>query len=340
MILLIIAALTAASGNATTARRLASHLSRRHRVHLIDANQTSLAELKTLVEREQIEACLGLHALLSGPYLHALGLPYALILGGTDLYQQMHPLHQVQMARAVRSAKTIIAFSQQNLHQAGQRWEGISERSVCLPQAVDVSEMDRSFDLHQRLGIDPLCRVVLLPAGIRHIKDPLHLAGAFSLLHQQDPQVVFGIVGPVLEPDFALDVIDTIRKLRGVHYVDGLPRPQMLGAMARASVVLNTSLAEGMSGTILEAMALGVPVVARHNDGNDSLLSHGETGYLYNEPQEAVTYVQELLARPERGVAMAAACKLRLQERHSIEQEFQSYQAILLKICEAGQGTD
>jgi hypothetical protein len=37
---------------------------------------------------------------------------------------------------------------------------------------------------------------------------------------------------------------------------------------------------------------------------------------------------------------MAAACKLRLQERHSIEQDFQSYQAILLKIFEAGQGTD
>ena len=40
------------------------------------------------------------------------------------------------------------------------------------------------------------------------------------------------------------------------------------------------SLAEGISNTILEAMAVGLPVVATQVGGNDELVAPGETGVL------------------------------------------------------------
>src|SRR5262245_36684075 len=134
MNVLILAALTEATGNTTTARRLAGHIGRVHNVFLVNANDLSFPDLKTLVEREKIEVCIGLHALLAGPLLRALKLPYVLILGGTDLYQEMHALYKKQMSQAVMNAGEIIAFSEENLSQARQLWPGLPTRGVCLPQ--------------------------------------------------------------------------------------------------------------------------------------------------------------------------------------------------------------
>lgn len=46
------------------------------------------------------------------------------------------------------------------------------------------------------------------------------------------------------------------------------------------SVFVLPSLTEGISNTILEAMATGLPVVATNVGGNTELVRNGETGYL------------------------------------------------------------
>lgn len=50
-----------------------------------------------------------------------------------------------------------------------------------------------------------------------------------------------------------------------------------------------------MSGTLLEAMALGVPVLARRIPGNAAVVAHGVTGLLFDTPAEAVQLGQQLL---------------------------------------------
>ncbi|HWP45678.1 MAG TPA: TIGR03088 family PEP-CTERM/XrtA system glycosyltransferase [Candidatus Limnocylindrales bacterium] len=53
------------------------------------------------------------------------------------------------------------------------------------------------------------------------------------------------------------------------------------------------SLAEGISNTILEAMATGIPVVATHVGGNPELVVNGETGYLF--PKEDLATLLKVL---------------------------------------------
>ena len=67
-------------------------------------------------------------------------------------------------------------------------------------------------------------------------------------------------------------------------------------------MLVNSSLAEGESNAILEAMATGtLPVVARHNDGNAALVDDGKTGLLFDSPEQGVVCCKALVGlHPEQ----------------------------------------
>ncbi len=50
----------------------------------------------------------------------------------------------------------------------------------------------------------------------------------------------------------------------------------------QAYCILNPSLYEGMPNVLLEAMACGLPVIASNVTGNDAVVRHGETGFLFD----------------------------------------------------------
>ena len=49
-----------------------------------------------------------------------------------------------------------------------------------------------------------------------------------------------------------------------------------------ADCLVNPSLYEGMPNVVLEAMACGLPVIASRVPGNDAVVRHGETGWLFD----------------------------------------------------------
>jgi glycosyltransferase involved in cell wall biosynthesis len=61
----------------------------------------------------------------------------------------------------------------------------------------------------------------------------------------------------------------------------GQPQEEVLKYMAAADVFLNTSISEGIPGTLLEAMAEGLPVPASNVTGNRVVVRDGETGLLF-----------------------------------------------------------
>jgi glycosyltransferase involved in cell wall biosynthesis len=73
--------------------------------------------------------------------------------------------------------------------------------------------------------------------------------------------------------------------------------PELLGAM---DVFVLPSLAEGISNTILEAMATGLPVVATDVGGNSELVVEGETGLLVprSDPDALATAIRCYVETP------------------------------------------
>ena len=90
------------------------------------------------------------------------------------------------------------------------------------------------------------------------------------------------------------------------------------------------SLGEGISNSILEAMACGLPVVATDVGGNAELVLVGKTGYLVapNDPQAMAQRLVELATDPELAQCMGAAGRRRVKDTFSMQAMVNTYQTV------------
>jgi sugar transferase (PEP-CTERM/EpsH1 system associated) len=108
--------------------------------------------------------------------------------------------------------------------------------------------------------------------------------------------------------------------------------PQVMQAL---DVFALPSLAEGVSNTLLEAMASGLPVIATNVGGNAELVQDGTTGRLF-VPGDVAT-LSSLLAQytveTDYRRSHALAARQRAVERYSLEVMIRRYQAVYDRLC-------
>jgi len=68
-----------------------------------------------------------------------------------------------------------------------------------------------------------------------------------------------------------------------VHFAGLVDKGQILAYYGLFNIKILASTMEGLSQSLLEAMALGVPVVATNASGNPELIGHGENGFLFED---------------------------------------------------------
>jgi glycosyltransferase involved in cell wall biosynthesis len=98
--------------------------------------------------------------------------------------------------------------------------------------------------------------------------------------------------------------------------------------LAAFDVYLNSSIHEGVSLTLLEAMAAGLPIVATSVGGNPEVVVHRQTGLLVpaRDAQVLADAVVGLLRSPRHRQAMGSAGRTRVLEHFSVDRMVQSYQ--------------
>src|SRR5699024_7807799 len=96
----------------------------------------------------------------------------------------------------------------------------------------------------------------------------------------------------------------------------------------QADAVLNTSLSEGQPAAILEAMSYGLPVLVSDVQGNNGMVEHGRTGYLYNGKNEFLEYAEQLMNNKEVRQRIGQQAKQYAADEHSALHEAEA----LLKI--------
>lgn len=111
-------------------------------------------------------------------------------------------------------------------------------------------------------------------------KNQVALVEAFARLHRTHPRATLTLVGPVADETYARRLTATIRRLRlGAHVrVTGQVK-DVTRLVRRWSLFVSLSSDEGQGLAVLEAMALGVPVVATRVAGIEDFLTEGRTGF-------------------------------------------------------------
>ncbi|KAH0625371.1 hypothetical protein JD844_014839 [Phrynosoma platyrhinos] len=191
--------------------------------------------------------------------------------------------------------------------------------------------MQSWFDTGITQDHNNLC-IFLLICGLRRVKDPLYLVDAFVEWHREDPSVHLIIIGPAVDPVFAEEVNEKVKRADGVHLLQEIPQEDLHAAVKKCFAVVNSSISEGMSAAILEAMDLNVPVLARNIPGNAAIITHKATGLLYSNPEEFVQLSKSLIKDPSLQREIVTRAKEYVTKHHLWEDERNAYQNFVLRL--------
>ena len=114
------------------------------------------------------------------------------------------------------------------------------------------------------------------------------------------------------------------------------PRNDVEHLMSEMDVVTLPSKYEACSMAIIEAMALGKPVIATRAGGNPELVRHQETGLLIErEPEALADALISLLANTPQRQKMGEAARLRAQDLFSAETMVSNIEALYRRMVPA-----
>jgi sugar transferase (PEP-CTERM/EpsH1 system associated) len=175
----------------------------------------------------------------------------------------------------------------------------------------------------------PQCRVVGTVGRLAAVKDQktllLALAEVLRASPQQRDTLRCILVGDGPERS-ALETLLAELGLQSCVWMAGDRDdiPEMLACM---DVFVLPSLGEGISNTVLEAMATGLPVVATRVGGNPELVEHGVTGLLVpvGDTAALAEALQRLAGDPVTCKQMGSAAVQRIQKDFDWERTVYSY---------------
>jgi sugar transferase (PEP-CTERM/EpsH1 system associated) len=154
------------------------------------------------------------------------------------------------------------------------------ERITTIRNGVDLplfASADRGRG-RRALGLDPAQLVIGTVGRLVPVKGHETLLHALAQLRDRGRSYQAVIVGDGI---LRAQLESRVRELGlgGAVHLAG-HREQVADALAAMDLFVLPSISEGLSNTILEAMAAGLPVVATRVGGADELVSHGRTGLL------------------------------------------------------------
>lgn len=284
------------TGNWATALRHEQGLvSLGHEVRLV-ATTGSAACLESQVEEFKPDLVHLLHAYRSGrPWLGCRQqpiIPSIVSLTGTDLNHGMDSAEQGPHIRAVLEQATAIII--QNRLTADSFAANHPDLAVRLHHlAPGISLGVDPCPLRKNFSIPAASIVFLLPAGIRPVKGNLELLQLFDPVAKAEPCCRLLFCGSILDSGYAQRFLKALKTRPWARYLGEIPSAAMASALREVDLVLNHSVSEGLPNVLLEAVALGRPILARDIPGNRAAFTPTVNGLLYDSPE---SFVRKALA--------------------------------------------
>ncbi len=239
---------------------------------------------------------------------------------------------------AYAGADAVFTVSEQlRSYHSRQAWLPI-ERFRVLPNGVNTSRFARrpaeSQETRQRLGLSDGSLVIGTVGRLVPIKDHATLLQAAEILISRGMPIHVLLVGSGPELANHKEFVAASPRLSGRVVFTGAVSnvPALLNAM---DVFVLPSLSEGMSNTLLEAMASSLPVVATRVGGNPELVEEERSGWFF-EPGDVVALaaILERIGRDSNLLQeFGQAARRRAVEHFSLEGMIGSYHNLYFELA-------
>jgi glycosyltransferase involved in cell wall biosynthesis len=184
-------------------------------------------------------------------------------------------------------------------------------RPVAAPEAI-----------RARYGLAETARVVACVGGIQRRKGQLDLVEAAALLATDFPDLVFVLAGGAGDAEYLAALLERIEALglEGHFRLIGF-EPEVRDLLAISAALVHPSHSEGFGLAILEAVAVGLPVVATRCGGPEEIIEDGVSGLLVppRDPPALAAALRRVLGVPMAARLLGASAATRAARAFSLE---------------------
>lgn len=275
--------------------------------------------------------------------------------GQFDVVHTHNTLPHFYASAAARLAGIPVIVNSQHGRGCGNSWKarcqfrlanrwtdcvvGVSEDAARLCRKDDPRSAGRTMAIWNGIDVDRFdfrgpasAPVAVSVARLSHEKDFATLLRAVWILVKEHPDFRLKIAGDGAE---RADLEQLARDLRLEQNVEFLGEQRDIPALlSQAAFFVSSSTTEGISLTILEAMASGLPVITTNVGGNPEIVVDGGTGRLVNprSPDELALAMRQMLADREVWPVMGQLGRQRVEKHFSIRTTVRQYEDLYLDL--------
>jgi glycosyltransferase involved in cell wall biosynthesis len=196
------------------------------------------------------------------------------------------------------------------------------------PPEEETARVRREFGWEERDN------TVVFSGQLRDFKDPMAVVDAVGILKKQGIVVKAAIAG---DGPLMSDLVNAVSDLGlGENIRLTGYRHDVAAVMAAAGVLICPSLREPFGRTALEAMALGLPVIASSVGGLPEVVVHGRTGLLVRPGDRSglAEAILELINNPAERIDFGKAGQERYRQVFTLERYVESMEREITRLIE------
>ena len=240
--------------------------------------------------------------------------------------------------RAWGAANQVLSVSSRLAERISQETGFPLARIRTIRNGVDLGRFGGVDRTAARLALNlPADDILAVTVGrLVPVKDHLSLIEAIDCLQTQGVRLAVAIAGDGPLRDALVGRAAALGVGDRVHLLGH--RTDVEKVYAAGDVFVLSSESEGLSNTILEAMASGLPVVATRVGGADEMVQDGVTGRLVPpaSPYELAAALKSVIGDGPGRLAMGTAGRARVEAEFSLRSMVRRYETMYVELAGAG----
>jgi glycosyltransferase involved in cell wall biosynthesis len=255
------------------------------------------------------------------PAARLAGVPVVLA-SRRELLNLRTPWQQRAIRVACSMATGVVVNSRAVGHDMAGVESGGRRKIDILPNSIDLDKFEQKSstgEIRRKLGLSPTSILIGALGNLRPEKNLETFLLAARAIVDAIPSAEFLVIGDGPEDNNLKSLVNDLHLSESVHFLG--ERPDVPDLLAALDILVMSSYSESFPNAILEAMAMGKPVVATNVGGIPEVVEEGQTGFLVpaRDPKAMAERVLSLCRDSVLRLRMGRAARARVENNFTVQ---------------------